>query len=117
MVPRPVRHAVSLTTNASGDATGYTGVAYGRVQTVQYVKTDYAAGVDITVTGETSGLAVLALTDQNASGTFFPRALVHGPTGTALTVSEAVTVAGERVKVVVAQGGDTKSGVVYVTVG
>lgn len=117
------RHAVSLTTDASGDVTGYTPVVSGRVLAVQYVKNDFDNGADFAITGETSGLAILTLTDQNSSATFYPRAGVCGPTGTALTydgtrtVNEPVVVAGERVKVVVAQGGNAKSGTVYVVIG
>lgn len=117
------RHSVTLTTDGSGDATGYTANVTGRVLSVQYVKTDFADGVDITVTAEATGQAILALTDQNTAGVFYPRAQVHGPTGTALTydgtrtVNEPVTVVFDRVKVVVAQGGDTKTGEVVIVIG
>lgn len=117
------RHTVSLTTNGSGAATGYTPVVSGLVLGVVYAKTDFADGVDLTITADGTGAAILALTNQNASGMFFPRAQVHGPTGTALTLNgtqtmnEPVPVAQERIKVVVAQGGDTKTGSVTVILG
>lgn len=120
------RHRLTLVTDASGDATGYTPHVLGRVLAIVYTKdgtTPFANGVDVTVTAEATAQAILALTDQNASGTFYPRQQVHGPTGTGLTlngtqtVNEPVTVAGDRVKVVVAQGGDTKTGTVDVIVG
>lgn len=117
------RHAVALTTNGSGDATGYTPVVSGRVLGVRYAKTDFANGVNFTITAEATGEAILTLTDQNASGTFYPRSQVHGPTGTGLTLdgtrtaSEPVVVANDRVKVVVAAGGDTKTGTVHVLIG
>lgn len=117
------RHVVTLTTDASGDVIGYTPVVSGRVLGVRYVKTDFANGADITVTAEATGEAILALTDQNASGTFYPRQQVHGATGTGLTydgtrtMNEPVAVANDRIKIVVAQGGDTKTGTVHVVVG
>lgn len=117
------RHNVSLTTDGDGAATGYTPVVSGRILGVIYTKTDFADGVDIAVTLEATGQPILALTDQNASGTFYPRVQVHGATGSALTlegtepVAEPVVAANDRVKVVIAQGGDTKSGTVTVIVG
>jgi hypothetical protein len=118
------RHAVSLTTNASGAATGYTDRVTGRVLAVVYTKADFANGVDFTITAEATAEPILTLTDQNASGVFYPRLGVHGSTGAALlyaaggtAVCEPVAVANDRVKVVVAQGGDTKTGTVTVIVG
>ena len=117
------RHAVTITTDASGDGTGYTPTVTGQVLAIVYAKTDYANGVDMTVTAESTGQAILALTDQNASGTFYPRQQVHGPTGAGLTlngtqtVNEPVAVANDRAKIVVAQGGNTKSGTFHVLVG
>lgn len=117
------RHAIDLTTDGSGNATGYSPVVTGRVLSVQYVKTDFADGVDLTITAEATGQAILTLTDQNTAGVFFPRAQVHGPTGTALTydgtrtVNEPVCVAHDRIKVVVASGGATKTGTVRVVIG
>lgn len=117
------RHPVSLATDSSGNATGYTPHVSGRVLAVIYGKVDFANGVDITVTAEATAQPILALTDQNASGTFYPRQQVHGATGTGLTTDgtrllvEPVVVANDRVKVVVAQGGDTKTGTVTLVVG
>lgn len=117
------RHVVTLTTDASGDATGYTPNVTGRVLGIRYVKTDFANGVDFTVTAEATGEAILTLTDQNASGTFYPRQQVHGATGTGLTfdgtrtVQEPLAVANDRVKIVVAQGGNVKTGTVHVVIG
>jgi YD repeat-containing protein len=108
------RHRLTLVTDASGDAVAYTPHVLGRVLAVVYTKdgtTPFANGVDLTVTAEATAQAILALTDQNASGTFYP------PWTGTRTVNEPVTVAGDRVKVVVAQGGDTKTGTVDVIVG
>jgi hypothetical protein len=117
------RHVISLTTDSGGAATGYSGTVSGRVLGIVYVKTDFANGVDFTITAEATGEAILTLTDQNTAAAFYPRSQVHGPTGTALTLdgtrtaNEPIYVANDRVKVVVAQGGNAKSGTVHVLVG
>lgn len=117
------RETVSLTTNGSGAATGYTGVVTGRVLGVIYTKTDFSDGVDITITAEATGEAILTLSNQNSSGTFYPRVAVHGGDGTALTydssepVSEPVAVAQDRIKIDVASGGSGKTGTVAVIIG
>lgn len=119
------RHTVTVTTNSSGDGTGYTsGNVNGVVHAVRYVKTDYANGVDFVITGESSAIEILTGTDVNASATYEPRAATHSIAGAALlyaaggaAVSNPIPVAGERVKIVVAQGGDTKTGTFHVFVG
>ena len=118
------RQTVSITTDGSGDGTGYTErPVNGRISSIQYVKTDYADGVDITVTGETTGIGILIVSSMNASAVYAPRQPVHySSTGAAITYDgtypafDYVCLDGERVKIVVAQGGDTKSGTFYVTV-
>lgn len=107
-----VVYSVSATTNGSGDATAYTDdPVFGEVESIAYVKTDYANGVDFTITGETTGLSLWTDTDVNASETVFPRVVANLNTdGSALTTHAPIVLAGERVKVVVAQGGATKSG-------
>jgi hypothetical protein len=112
------RQRVSLTTDASGDVTAYTAVVSGTVRAIVYTKTDFANGVDFTVTGGASGIAIWTGTDVNASTTVMPRGATHGTTGTAALyaaagtgVFDGIPVAGESIKVVVAQGGNVKSGV------
>ena len=117
------QHAVALTTDGDGGATGYTPVVRGRILQIRNVKDDFAAGVDFTVTLETSGTAVWAQLNVNASATVLPRQAAHSAAGVAAEyadgypVLEPVYVDGERVKIVVAEGGDTKSGTLYVLVG
>jgi len=117
------KHSVALTTAADGSATGYTPNVTGRILSVQYVKTDFADGVDFTITLEATGQAILTLTDQNTAGVFYPRAGVHDAAGAAATLDgtrlmrEPVVAVNDRVKIVIAQGGDTKTGTVIVVVG
>ena len=69
---------VAITVNDSGAGTGYgvvpQGVNRGLIHAIRYVKGDYADGVDVAITGETSGIPILSVTDMNASATYFPRA-------------------------------------------
>lgn len=117
------KHTVTVTTDSSGDGTAYTTAAVnGRLLGVQYVKTDYANGVDFDVTLEGSALAVLSVDDVNASAVYWPRVALHNTSGVALTydatepVTDTLPVANERIKVVVAAGGDTKTGTFYIYV-
>ena len=115
------RHAVTLTTDASGDATGYTPMVTGRISQIRYVKTDFADGVDFTVTSEATGETIWAETNVNSSATRAPRQATHGTDGTAAlyaaggaAVQAPIALANDRVKIVVASGGDTKTGTVHV---
>lgn len=118
------RHAVTIVTASDGTGTGYTDLCDGFVQAIRYVKTDYTDGVDVTVTCEQSAQAIVTLTDANASATVYPRgatatvanaAALYAAAGVA--VLDKIPVANERVKIVIASGGDTKTGVFHVYVG
>lgn len=120
------RHRVELTTATGGGATGYTPVTRGRVLAIHYLKTDFASTADLTITGERFAEAILAVTNVNVSTSWMPRratvttagvAALSATGGTGAPVLEPVPVADDRIKVVVAQGGNTKSGVVEVIVG
>lgn len=121
------RHSVALTTAADGSATGYTPNVTGRILGVHYVKdatTPFTDGVDFTITVESTGEAVLTLTNQNASANFYPRVPVDDEAGAdalfaagGTKLRDAVVVANDRVKIVVAAGGDTKNGTIIVIVG
>lgn len=122
------RYEIDLTVNSSGDATAYTsGPVTGRVLQLRYVPDGSApldTNADLTITGDVTGVAIATLSNIGTSAfTKVPRQATHGVTGTALVyaaadaVAEPVYVAGERIKVVVAQGGNAKIGTLYVTVG
>lgn len=119
-----VRLTVSITTDASGDFTGHTAIANGVVHAVRFVDTDLDATADITVSCGASGMAILTMTNQAATGTYAPRAASHDTAGAALlyaaggtAVGVPIPVADETVKVVVAQGGNVKTGAVHIYVG
>ena len=113
----PAKHTVTVTTDSSGDATAYTGVGNGRVHWVKYAKTDFADGVDFTITTEDTAQNVWVESNVNAAKDVSPRQNIHdADDGTEVTydgTNEAygyIWIAYERIKIVVASGGDTKTG-------
>ena len=106
--------SASITTDAAGAATVYLGSRLrGRVHAIKYTKGTLDAGTDLVITGETTGVAIL--TDSPAASEwFYPRAFPNKVTdGAAGTVpSEDVYVVNERIKVVVAQGGNVTTGTI-----
>jgi hypothetical protein len=102
----------TITTIADGSATVYLGTKLnGRVHAIKYTAGTLDAGTDLVITGETTGVAIL--TDSPAASEwFYPRAFPNAvTTGAAGTVAaEAVHVLNERIKVVVAQGGNVTAG-------
>lgn len=110
------KQVVAVTVNASGAATSYSEVLNGKLIAVQYVKDDFADGVDFTITAETSGLGIWTDTNINASETVFPMTAAHDNTGAAITydgtrpVYVPIPLCNERVKIMVASGGTSTSG-------
>lgn len=102
----------ALVTDASGDATVYLGSKLrGRVHAIKYTAGTLENTTDLVITGETTGVAIL--TDSPAASEwYYPRAFPNKVTDGALgTVqSEDVHVLKERIKVVVAQGGNVLTG-------
>lgn len=118
----PKQVSISVTTNTDGDGTGYSEVVSGQISTVRYVKTDFADGSTMTMTLEATGETVLAETGINASATRAPRQPTHSTAGAAAlyaaagaAVNDRIVAFRDRIKVVVANGGNTKTGTFYVT--
>lgn len=116
------RHVVSITTDAQGAGIGYSPVLSGRVHSIRYVKDDYADGVDLAITSEATGETILAEDNVNASATRAPRQATHSTAGVAAlfaaggaAVNDRIVLAADRVKIVVASGGDTKTGAFHIT--
>lgn len=89
----------------------------GRVVTVIYTKTDFADGVDFTITGERTGQTVWTQEDVNAAATVSPRQATHTTAGVAAlhaaggeAVLDYVWLPFERIKIVVGSGGAAKTG-------
>lgn len=117
------RFSVSVTTDGSGNATAYSPVVTGRILSIIYVKTDYAAGVDFTITAEATGETLWTQSDVNASVVTYPRAAVHDTAGVAATLNgtqamrDPVPIAQDRVKIVIGSGGAAKVGTFIIIVG
>ncbi|MGB5903805.1 MAG: hypothetical protein WBH00_13235 [Xanthobacteraceae bacterium] len=119
-------YEVTVTTDASGDATAYVpsvGRARGLLESIQYQKVDFADGVDFTITDEETGENLWVQSNVNASAIVRPRAPTHDQAGTAALYASDGTAVGNkiavvsRVKIAIAQGGNAKSGVFRVIVG
>lgn len=105
---------IELTTDGSGAVTAYSEAANGFLYAVQLVDGTLDDGVDITLTAEHADLSIplLVAADWNTDKMVYPRVLQNLNTdGTALTTHCMPLVAG-RVKAVVAQGGNAKTGAV-----
>lgn len=117
------RHTVSLTTAADGSATGYTPVVTGRIINVIYSKTDFANGVDFTITLEATEQVVWDEDNVDASKTVAPRQATTDTLGVASlyaaggeAVEDYIVAARDRVKIVIANGGSAKTGTFTVVV-
>ena len=107
-----ITRRIDITTNSSGDGSGFDTSALGILYAVQLVDGDFADGVDVTITSEQGDLSFPLLTQANfnTDQIVYPRVLQALNTdGTALATHTLPLVVG-RPKVVVAQGGNTKSG-------
>ena len=117
------RYRVPVTTIADGSATAYSPRLSGNVVQIEYVKTDFANGVDFAITGEATGIGLWTEADVNASAVRAPRQPTHSQVGAALlyaaagaAVAAPVALASDRVKIVLAAGGNVKSGVFHILV-
>jgi len=109
---------VAITTTTGGDATVYSEVVRGQIYALKYTKdgtAPLASTADIVVTTEDTGQAVQTFTNINATTVRYPVAVPNLQAGTASTITEVpFYAAGERIKAVVAQGGNTKVGTLTV---
>lgn len=124
------RYKVSVTTDGSGNAVGYTPRFSGEIQQIEYVKDTasaganaYASGVDFTITGDATGVNLWTQADVNASAMVAPRMATHSQAGVAslyaaggTAVQSRIGMANDRVKISLAQGGAAKVGVFHILV-
>lgn len=117
------RMVVPATTDSGGAATAYTPPVYGELVSIRYVKTDYADTADFVITTEDTHVTLWSEEDLTASATRYPRAGANATDGTAslyadlgTAIGTKIDISAERIKVVVAQGGDTKSGTFHFTI-
>ena len=115
--------SVSITVDASGDGTGYTPVMTGKIRNIIYTKDDYDAGVDFAITNESTGQDIWSEDSVDASKTVSPRQEVHNPAGNVLVndidgspIIGDICLDKDRIKIVVANGGNAKSGQFWIVV-
>jgi hypothetical protein len=115
------RQSVTLATNAGGDATGFIEGVNGVIESIEYTKVDYDNGVDFTITNNRTSEQIWAENDVNASAVRRPRAATHSNAGVAAlyaaggtAVLDKIAVSDDKIKIVVAQGGNVKSGTITV---
>lgn len=113
---------VDIVTNSSGAATvhlshGQNRKLNGFLVCIKYTPGTIDTGADLTITGEDSGIPILTITNAGTSVVFwYPRALINAVAdGAAATnASEFIPIKDERIQVVVANGGNTKTGSIEV---
>lgn len=118
------RHIVTAAVDGSGDFTGYSPVISGKILAIHYVKTDYTDGVDFTITVEATAQGLWTESNVNAAKTVAPRQPTHDLIGVASLYAAAgegvetpVVVGNDRVKIVIANGGVSKTGAFHIIVG
>ena len=110
---------IPFTTDSSGDATVTVGLNNQPrlLYAVEWKLGTAVAGVDATFTTTNTDSAVdqtlLTLTNANANAWYYPRTLEEDEVGAALTTKGFLVVNGD-LKLVVAQGGATKTGAAIV---
>ncbi len=117
------RFVVPVAVDASGDATVYSPYLSGNIESIVYAKTDYANGVDFTITSEGTTETIWTESNVDATAVRRPRAATHSTAGVAAVyasggtaVNGKVSLSRDRVKIVVASGGVSKTGTFHITV-
>lgn len=111
------KFTVAVTTASDGTATAYSPYFSGYIHSVQYVKTNFADGVDFTITIDGTGETVWTESNVNAAAVKATRQPVYSTAGVAslyaaggTAVQERLAVGRDRVKIVIAQGGNATTG-------
>lgn len=119
----PQRYAIAVTTDGAGAAEVYSPTITGTISQIRYVKTDFDNGVDFTITLEATGETVWTEANVNASATRAPRQATHGTDGVAAlyaaggsAVLDKIAAYEDRLKIVIASGGATKTGTFHLVV-
>lgn len=121
------RYKIPVTTAADGTATAFSPRIAGKIHQIEYVKdggaNPFASGVDFAVTGEATGVNLWTQSDVNASAVVAPRLPTHSQAGVAALfasggtgVLDKIGMASDRVKIVIAQGGNAKVGTFHILV-
>lgn len=114
------KETVSVTTDSGGAATAYSSALNGKISSIHYiadVSIAYANTVDFTITNETTSETIWSESNLSGSAVRRPRAATHGTDASAslfaasgTAVQDKIALADDRVKIVLAQGGNAKAG-------
>ena len=108
------RFTVNVTTDDHGDAVAYSPQCNGLVRTVEYVKPQSGgldAATDIDIIADVSGAVIWTNDDLSDSKVIHPLAPAQDNTGADIVGAYApICLADERIKITVANGGNTLSG-------
>lgn len=112
-----------IVTDASGNATVYLTHGLNRkpngfLVCLKYTPGTLDTGADLTITGEDSGIPIMTKSNAGTSTVWYcpralPNAVADGAAGTVAT--EYIPIKDERIKVVVAQGGNVLTGSIEAT--
>jgi hypothetical protein len=118
------KFSVAVVSDGAGAATVFSGRLSGYLRSIQYLKTDYTDGIDFTITAEATGQTIWTQVDVNAAVIKHPRAPTNAIDGTASlrvaadaasAVNDLIALGADRVKIVLAQAGATKTGTFVIT--
>lgn len=120
------RHVVSVTTASDGSAEAFSPYINGKLRSIQYIKPgsgNFDDGVDFTITAEATGETLWTESNVNATKHCRPRAAQHSTAGVAAlyasggtAVNEMIALGRDRVKIVIASGGNAKVGAFHIVV-
>lgn len=117
------RFKINVTTAADGSYTGYSPYLSGKLRQVEYVKTNFTDGVDFTITAEATGATLWTESNVNAAKVCAPRIATHSNAGVAAVyasggtaVNDMYALGRDRVKIVLASGGNATTGAFHIVV-
>ncbi len=117
------RFVVTAVTASDGSVTAYSPYLSGYINSIEYLKTDYTDGVDFTITAEATGETLWTESNVNAAKVCLPRAATHTTAGVAAlyasggtAVLDRIALGRDRVKIMIASGGDTHTGAFHILV-
>lgn len=114
------RQKTTVTTDSSGDGEALVDVRFGRVISIQYIKSgddSFDDGVDFSVSTVIGAEDIWVEDDVNSSKTVRPRITANGTDGSALAAYEPITVSHDQILISVSNGGDSKTGTFVLVVG
>lgn len=114
------RIKVDVTTATGGGATAFSPKVSGKIHSIHYLKDDtdaFSNGVAFTITAEATGENIWTESAVNAAAVRYPRAATHSQAGAAALyaaegtpVLDNIALGNDRIKFVIASGGNAKKG-------